>query len=165
MKDFHELVYLLPPKNNHEGRKFLFRSNYDMRMSTMTAPDSTDLGKSPSVRSKFQQAIGKQRLDLKLEKLINNPRVIKSMEKMEADLARGDKRLGPLDYDHNKLIHKLFTTARKNAWAQLRSDPEAAALRKAESLYQGARKNVVDRPTMSQEQLDAAQRLMNLVNR
>ena len=148
-----------------EGRKFLFRSNYDMRMSTMTAPDGTDLSNSPKVRSKFQQAIGKQRLDLKLEKLRNNPTVIESMEKMEAALARGDKRLGPLDYPHNKLIHKLFTNARKKAWAQLRSDPEAAALRKAESLYQGARKNVGERPTMSQQQLDAAQNLRNLVNR
>ena len=43
------------------GREFLFDSGYDMRTSTYTAPDGTDLSDSPKVRSMFQKAIGEQK--------------------------------------------------------------------------------------------------------
>lgn len=147
------------------GRKFLFRSNYDMRVSTMSAPDGTDLSNSPSVRSKYQQLIGQQRLDLKLEKIANNPRAQLSMAQMERDLARGDKRIDPMRYTHNRLIHQIFSNARKRAWAQLRDDPEAAALRRAERLQRAANANINQNPDRSRQQLDDAERLLNLVNR
>ena len=37
-----------------EGREMLFNSGYDMRTSTYSAPDGTDLSDSPKVRSMFQ---------------------------------------------------------------------------------------------------------------
>ena len=42
------------------GRNFLFDSGYDLRQSTYYAPDGTNLTDSPSIRSRFQQAIGIQ---------------------------------------------------------------------------------------------------------
>ena len=42
------------------GRTLLFNSNYDSRVSTMTAPDGTDLTDQPEIRSRFQQALGNQ---------------------------------------------------------------------------------------------------------
>ena len=57
------------------GRVLLWNSNYDMRLSTMSAPDGLSLRDSPQVRSLFQQAIGKQNLEAKLDKLAARPDV------------------------------------------------------------------------------------------
>jgi len=149
-----------------EGRKFLFRSNYDMRMSTTSAPDGTSLNASPSVRSKFQRAIGLQGLDKKLEAISRNPLAIISMKQMEDDLRRnGGRGIDPMQYKHNQLIHQAFTAARATAWASLREDPEVYALKKAERLNTAANNNLNTDPGKSQSQLDAAQELLNMVNR
>ena len=149
-----------------EGRKFLFRSNYDMRLSTTSAPDGTNLTSSPSVRSKFQRAIGLQGLDKKLEAISRNPLAIISMKQMEDDLRRnGGRGIDPMKYKHNQLIHLAFTAARREAWASLREDPEVYALKKAERLTNAAMNNLNTDRTRSQSQLDAAQELLNMVNR
>ena len=149
-----------------DGRKFLFRSNYDMRLSTTTAPDSTDLSNSPSVRSKFQQAIGLQGLDRELERIASNPDAIQSMAEMEEDLERdGGMGIDPMKYRHNQLIHRAMTKARKQAWASLRDDPEVYALRRAERLQRAANYNLNDNRSQSQRQLEEAQEFMSSVNR
>lgn len=149
-----------------EGRKFLFRSNYDMRLSTMSAPDGTNLGKNPKVRSKYQQAIGQQGLDKALERIAQNPLAIQSMAQMEEDLALdGGRGIDPMKYKHNQLIHNEFTRARKRAWASLRDDPEVYALKRAEQLQRAAMYNLNENRDKSQAQLQAAQDLLNLANR
>ncbi len=149
-----------------EGRKFLFRSNYDMRLSTMSAPDGTSLRKNPKVRSKYQQAIGQQGLDKALERISQNPLAIQSMAQMEDDLARdGGRGIDPMIYKHNQLIHNEFTRARKRAWALLRDDPEVYALKRAEQLQRAAMYNLNENRDKSQTQLQAAQDLLNLANR
>ena len=75
------------------------------------------------------KAIGDQKLEAKLNKLAKNPKVIASIEKMQADLRAGRKEMNPRTaYVHNKMIHTLFMEARKIAWSQVRNDPEALQL-------------------------------------
>ena len=112
-----------------EGRKLLFESKYDMRLSTLSSPDGLSLKKSPRLRSLFQKAIGDQNLEAALNKLARDPRVIQSLEYMQADLNAGRREMDPRSaYVHNQLIHRLFQDARRRAWAQLMSDPEVIEL-------------------------------------
>ena len=147
------------------GRQLLFRSNYDMRVSTMSSPDGVSLSQSPSVRSKFQQAIGMTGLGSKLDELSKDPMVIDSMEQMERDLARGNKRVDPMTYRHNILIKQLFDSAREQAWASISSDPEVYALERASSLQQAARGMRITDPDQSNRLMDQAEQLLNMVNR
>ncbi len=112
-----------------EGRKLLFESKYDMRLSTLSSPDGLSLKKSPRLRSLFQKAIGDQNLEAALNRLARNPRVIQSLKFMQNDLNAGRREMDPRTaYVHNQLIHRLFQDARRKAWAQLMSDPEVIEL-------------------------------------
>ena len=111
------------------GRNFLFDSGYDLRMSTYYAPDSTNLTDSPRVRSEFQRYIGMQNLERELDKLAVDPRIIASMEKMYDDIRKGLRdQYDARDYYHNIMIDRLFQQARRRAWAQMRTNPEAIEL-------------------------------------
>ena len=112
-----------------EGRKLLFESKYDMRMSTLSSPDGLSLKDSPRLRSLFQKAIGDQNLEAKLNKLARDPKIIRSLQYMQADLNAGRREMNPRTaYSHNQIIHRLFTEARKKAWATLMQDPEVRDL-------------------------------------
>ena len=112
-----------------EGRKLLFNSGYDMRMSTYSSPDGIDLSDNARLRSLYMKAIGDQNLEAKLNKLAKDPKIIASINQMKADLRAGKKEINPRTaYVHNKIIHTLFMDARKVAWAQVRNDPEALEL-------------------------------------
>ena len=112
-----------------EGRKLLFESKYDMRLSTLSSPDGLSLKKSPRLRSLFQKAIGDQNLEAALNRLARNPRVIQSLKFMQNDLNAGRREMDPRTaYVHNQLIHRLFQDARTKAWAQLMRDPEVIEL-------------------------------------
>ena len=65
-----------------EGREFLFNSGYDMRTSTYTAPDGTDLSDSPKVRSMFQKAIGEQNLLAKFDEMARSENMQISLAEM-----------------------------------------------------------------------------------
>ena len=94
------------------GRKLLFRSNYDTRLSVYYAPDNTDLSKLPGVRSKFMKAIGDQNLEAELNRLATDPRSQASIRKMEKDRNSGNRDYEPMKaYYHTKVIRKLFDTA------------------------------------------------------
>jgi len=111
------------------GRKLLFESGYDMRMSAYSSPDGLDLSKSPRLRSMLQKAIGDQNLEAKLNKLAKNPRVLASIKEMHRDRNSGRREMNPMTaYLHNKLIARMFADARSIAWAQIRNDPEAQEL-------------------------------------
>ena len=112
-----------------EGRKLLFNSGYDMRMSTYSSPDGMDLSKSPRLRSKFMKAIGDQNLEAALNKLSKDPKVLASIQEMHNDRNSGRREMNPMTaYVHNSLINRLFTDARRIAWAQIKNDPEAVQL-------------------------------------
>jgi len=107
-----------------EGRKFLFDSGYDLRLSTYYAPDGTNLSQNAEVRSLFQQAIGQQNLELELIKLSRDPKIIASLEEMYKDIKSGRRGdFNARDYYHNRMIDKLFSQARIKAWASI-SDQE-----------------------------------------
>ena len=63
-----------------KGRQLLFNSGYDLRTSTYYAPDGTKLTDNAVIRSLFQQAIGEQNLELKLNKLADDPKILASLE-------------------------------------------------------------------------------------
>lgn len=112
------------------GRNFLFDSGYDLRQSTYYAPDGTNLTDSPSIRSRFQQAIGIQNLELALDKLAKDPRALASLEEMYNDInsgRRGD--FNARDYWHNREIDKLFRRARRIAWANIKRQSDILKLR------------------------------------
>ena len=102
------------------GRQLLFNSGYDLRLSTYYAPDGTKLTKNAEVRSLFQQAIGLQNLELKLNKLAKDPKILASLEQMYEDIKSG--RRGDFDvrdYYHVQVIGSLFSAARRKAWASI----------------------------------------------
>ena len=112
------------------GRRLLFSSGYDTRMSTYFSPDGVDLSESPRIRSMFQKAIGQQRLELKLNKLSEDPKVLESLQLMQADInsgRRGD--YDPSDYFHIMKIDRIFQEARNKAWASIMRDPLIEDLR------------------------------------
>ena len=107
-----------------KGRQLLFNSGYDLRTSTYYAPDGTKLTDNAVVRSLFQQAIGLQNLELELDKLADDPKILASLEQMYTDIKSG--RRGDFDvkdYYHNRIIEGLFYRARRKAWAKISSQP------------------------------------------
>ena len=107
-----------------EGRKLLFNSGYDLRLSTYYAPDGTNLTKNAEVRSLFQQAIGMENLELKLIKLARDPKIKASLQQMYDDIKSGRRGdFSPRDYYHNRVIDRYFAAARRKAWRKI-SDRE-----------------------------------------
>jgi hypothetical protein len=106
------------------GRKFLFDSGYDLRLSTYFSPNGDNLQDSPIIRSMYQKAIGDQNLEHKLNKLAVNERIQSSIDQMNADI-RGGKRgdFETSDYYHNRKIDAIFQEARRKAWASIMRDP------------------------------------------
>ena len=107
------------------GRKFLFESGYDLRLSTYYAPDSTNLTDQPHVRSRFQKAIGDQNLERQLDKLATNPKALASLAEMQKDIRDGNRgKYDARNYWHNGKIDQLFQEARRQAWASIMMDPD-----------------------------------------
>tara|TARA_R100000781_G_scaffold19116_1_gene14772 strand:+ start:5206 stop:9180 length:3975 start_codon:yes stop_codon:yes gene_type:complete len=148
-----------------DGRKLLFRSNYDLRTSTMTSPDGVSLRDSNSVRSIFQKALGDQDLESKLTKLAKDPLVLESLEQMENDIRLGNKKINPMTYRHNKMIRRIMDRARRKAWATIQTNPDVAALVRANQLEAAADFNRISRPGLSQEQLDKSKSILEMTNR
>ena len=106
-----------------EGRNFLFRSGYDLRMSTYYSPgpNSINLTDSPMIRSKYQKAIGDLNLEKELTKLSRQKKIIESILEMEKDIRDGNRgKYEAKDYYHNKMIGKIFTRARQQAWLNIK---------------------------------------------
>jgi len=109
--------------DNTPGRRLLFDSGYDSRLSTYYGPDGTNLTDSPILRSKFQKAIGEQNLERQLDKLAENPKVLASLKTMHEDIRSGRRgEYETKDYFHNKKIRLIFDKARRKAWASIRED-------------------------------------------
>lgn len=115
--------------DNTPGRRLLFDSGYDTRLSTYYAPDGTNLTDSPEIRSMFQQAIGGQNLERQLDKLAENPKILASLETMHRDIRSGNRgEYEGADYFHNKKIDAIFQRARRVAWASIMQDPRIQSL-------------------------------------
>jgi hypothetical protein len=110
------------------GRQMLFDSGYDLRQSTYTGPDGTNLSNSPRVRSLFQKAIGDQNLLLRLDKMAVDPGIQESISLMNYKRNNGERDLDPKDFQHNKILSKLFNDAKIKAWASIQNDPEVQKL-------------------------------------
>ena len=112
------------------GRKLLFDSGYDLRLSTYYGPDGTDLTEHPELRSEFQKHIGMQNLERQLNALARDPKVQASIRRMQEDLRAGRRELDPMkSYLHNKLIRRIFRKARLKAWAQMKQTSGVQQLR------------------------------------
>ena len=124
------------------GRKFLFRSNYDIGITSYTAPDGTDLQDNPQVRSLFQKLIGEQDLENQLAKLALRPDVQESIAAMEADLVSGRANrppgISPMSYKHNRLIHIMITKAKNRAWAKLSTHPDVLLSKQSRALIEAS---------------------------
>ena len=98
-------------------------------MAVYYAPDGTNLTDSPDIRSRFQKALGMQNLERKLDKLAEDPRIIASIEEMHRDIRNGNRgKYQTSDYYHNIIINKIFTKARKIAWASIQMDRDIQEL-------------------------------------
>lgn len=107
------------------GRKMLFESGYDMRLSTYSTPDGVSLAKNAKVRSLYQRAIGNQNLEATLNKIAARPDVQQSIAQMNWDRNNGRRFVDPMRaYLHNDLIRNAFNDARRKAWAQIQDLPE-----------------------------------------
>ena len=113
------------------GRKLIFDSGYDLRMSTYMSPDGVDLSEHPRLRSMFQKAIGDQKIEAKLNTLAENPKILDSLATMERDRNAGNRgRYDAMDYYHNLQIDRIFQLARRTAWASIMNDPRIQQLKK-----------------------------------
>ena len=108
-----------------EGRNFLFDSGYDLRTSTYYAPDSTNLTDHPYIRSQFQRALGSLNLELELNKLARDKKILASMKLMYEDIRSGRRsEFNARDYYHNRVIDRLFKNAKRVAWNSIKDDPK-----------------------------------------
>ena len=111
------------------GRKLLFDSGYDLRVSTYFSPLGDDLSDSPEIRSKYQKAIGDQNLERQLNKLAEDPKILESIEIMHQDIKDGNRGdYESADYLHNKRIKIIVDKARKKAWGTIMRDPSVQNL-------------------------------------
>ena len=117
---------LMPINFNLEsspGRQLLFNSGYDLRMSVYYSPDGYNLTNSPQIRSMFQKAIGDQNLELELNKLAKNKKILASIAEMQKDIRMGKRGdYEPGDYYHNIILGRLFDKARQQAWLNIRRE-------------------------------------------
>ena len=113
------------------GRKLVFDSGYDLRMSTYMSPDGVDLSEDPKLRSMFQKAIGDLKIEAKLNRLAENPKILDSLAQMEQDRNSGRRGVyDAMDYYHNMQIDRIFQEARRIAWAKIMNDPRIMELKK-----------------------------------
>ena len=110
------------------GRELLFNSGYDMRTSTYSAPDGTDLSDSPKVRSMFQKAIGEQNLEKVFDEMAKSESIQVSLAEMNYYKRNGMKDVEPRSFPHYKRIAKAFDKAKKRAWASLKKDNDVQKL-------------------------------------
>ena len=138
------------------GRQLLFNSGYDMRLSVMYSPEGDNLTDEPRIRSAFQKAIGEQRIEVQLNRLVDDPKVKQSMEEMMRLIASGQRsEYEVMDFYHNKKIDQIFQRARKIAWNKIKQDPKIQAIKLEE------RKKKQKRLQKS-SQLDPVERLTNI---
>ena len=117
------------------GRQLLFNSGYDIRMSTYMSPTQIDLSDHPRLRSKFQKAIGDQKLEAKLNTLAKDPKIQESLNIMHNDINSGNRGdYDAMDYFHNLKIDAIFQRARRKAWASIMNDPRIVELQKRKLL-------------------------------
>ena len=151
------------------GRKFLFRSQFNINLATTTAPDGTSLADNAQLRSKFQKGIGDQNLELKLEKLSQRKDVIESLNQMEADIRAGLHKkkpgINPMSYTHNKLIGQLINDAKAKAWAAMRSDPQVVTLMEAARKEQISENLRTEDPQESRKAYEEANKLLEMTNK
>ena len=110
------------------GREMLFNSGYDMRTSTYSAPDGTDLSDSPKIRSMFQKAIGDQNLLAKFDAMADDPTMQTSIAEMEWHKKNGMKDVEPKSFPHYKRIKREFDRAKKRAWAKIKNENDVQKL-------------------------------------
>jgi len=116
--------------DSNPGRQLLFNSGYDLRISTYYAPDGTNLTDNPRVRSRFQKAIGDLNLELDLNELAKDPKIIESIKLMQADIRAGKRGdYNARDYYHNIVIDRLFKDARVLAWNSIKDEAPIYDLR------------------------------------
>jgi len=116
--------------DSNPGRQLLFNSGYDLRISTYYAPDGTNLTDNPKIRSRFQKAIGDLNLELDLNELAKDPKIIESIRLMQADIRAGKRGdYNARDYYHNIVIDRLFKEARVLAWNSIKDEAPIYDLR------------------------------------
>ena len=113
-----------------KGQSFLFKSGNDLRVSMFTAPDGTDLSKSPEVRSLFQQAFGLEGFGEYMNTLAGDRRALASLDMMERDRNSGLREImQPRDYYHNRMIKQAINKRKKKAWKKIYYHAAVVALR------------------------------------
>ena len=112
------------------GRQLLFNSGYDLRISTFYAPDGTNLTDDARIRSEFQKAIGQFNIELELDRLATDSKILQSIALMRADIRAGKRgEFNARDYYHNIVIDRMFKKVRKYAWNSIKNQKAIYALR------------------------------------
>jgi len=151
--------------DNSPGRQLLIRSNYDLSTNVMSI-NGVSLATSPNVRSALQKAMGDQDLERQLNKLSEHPKVIESLARMEDDIRSGRHQrppgIDPMSYTHNIMINNLIKKAKSNAWASIQRHPDVIALTRAYNKEKAAKTSRNINPTLSRQQHDEANALLNI---
>jgi len=134
------------------GKRLLFESGFDLRLSTYSSPSGVDLSEAPALRSQFQLYIGRQNLQLKLDRLADDPRILESLAQMKADIDAGKRDIDAKEaYYHLQVIERLFKQARNNAWKQMLGIPEIQEMIEQERLKRIEEQRRLRRSTQIEE--------------
>jgi len=112
------------------GAEILFNSGFDLRPSLMSSPDGISLDRSPKIRSKYGQAIGRQQLGVQIERIYEtDPLFRQSMEQRHNDIRSGNRgEYENKDYYHNMVLRDLFNQAEWIAWGEIEQDEDVIKL-------------------------------------
>jgi len=120
------------------GRSLLFNSGFDSTPITMR-PNGIDLSGERDLRADYQNALGQQGIEDKLNRLAENPRAIQDLKDMAED--RASNRFGkePSDFWVNEQIGRIFNEASQAAWNEVRNSPAARRLVQQKDLLEQSR--------------------------
>jgi len=103
-------------------------------MSVLYSPEGDNLTDEPRLRSAFQKAIGDQNLEVRLNRLADDPKIQESIAEMNRLISTGQRtEYEVMDFYHNKQIDAIFQAARKLAWQQVSAEqPKVAEIKEEE---------------------------------
>ena len=110
---------------NNNMTQILYAAQEEQNQTVLTsdikdAAITTAKIKDAKIRSLFAKAIGEENVELDLNKLARDPRIIASLEERDNDIKSGNRgEYDNKDYYHNRVIGQLMTQIRKKAWSKI----------------------------------------------
>ena len=91
--------------------------------------DGVDFSNNSKIRSAYNEALAKQGLGKKIEKMMDDPQFVASYEKYHKDIENNNQVANPVgSYYHLKKLNKTIKKAKNMAWAAVSDRPDVQQL-------------------------------------